>query len=793
MLKNYLVTALRNLWRNRTFSLINVVGLSVGLAACMLIFLYAKDELSFDRFQRDAGRTYHLVAEFRKADGSVNKETSSGLMPGPNFKREIPEIEDFVRLQGTDYTLRRGKDVFSQPAFFVDSNFFSFFSFPFVDGDPKTALSGPYAVVLSEDLAKKYFGKERAVGRTLELEVNDTFRPFTVTAVVKNAPANSSVPVSMMLPIQEHPSGDDSWLNFFLNTFIRLKPGVDVKKVEGKMAGVYASDAAAQIKMMADKYGFKDKIVYHLQPLLTMHLDTEYVPGNGLVNASNPMYSYILTAIALFILVIACINFINLTVARSLKRAREIGIRKVVGGQRRQLIVQFLGESFVLEFIAFLLGIGLVKAILPFFNTVSNKALAFSYLLDAQLVAGFVVIFVLTGLLAGFYPALVLSGFRPVESLYGRKQLGGRSYLAKGLVVLQFTLATFLIVAAGVIYAQFNYLTHFDLGYNYKNVVQIKSFGLDKQKLAVLKTSLLAEPGIETVSMDQGGRWGTIAHVNGDQEIRFDIRHVDEDYLPLLQVPVVKGRNFSREFVSDSALSVVVNETFVKSAGWKQPIGQVVDFFYNHRKYTVVGVFKDYHNVSLNEQIPAMMLSMNPAYPFGDVFIRLKSGLPARPLAAIERRYKELFPFVPYNSTFKEEDNAAQYEAEKKWKQIVTMGALITVFVSCIGLLGLATLTAEKRRKEIGIRKVLGASVRLIVTQLSTDFVRLVLLAAVIACPAAWWATHRWLQNYPYRVGVSPWLFVVSVFLVVLVALLTIGVQAVKAAVANPVKALRAE
>lgn len=344
-----------------------------------------------------------------------------------------------------------------------------------------------------------------------------------------------------------------------------------------------------------------------------------------------------------------------------------------------------------------------------------------------------------------------------------------------------------------MIYAQFSYLTHFDLGYNYKNVVQIKSFGLDKQKLAVLKTSLLAEPGIETVSMDQGGRWGTIAHVNGDQEIHFDIRHVDEDYLPLLQVPVVEGRNFSREFVSDSALSVVVNETFVKTAGWRQPIGQVVDFFYNHRKYTVVGVFKDYHNVSLNEQIPAMMLSMNPAYPFGDVFVRLKNGLPARPLAAIERRYKELFPFVPYNSTFKEEDNAAQYEAEKKWKQIVTMGALITVFVSCIGLLGLATLTAEKRRKEIGIRKVLGASVRLIVTQLSTDFVRLVLLAAVIACPAAWWATHRWLQNYPYRVGVSPWLFVVSVFLVVLVALLTIGVQAVKAAVANPVKALRAE
>lgn len=793
MLKNYLKTALRNLWRNRTFSLINVVGLSVGLAACMLIFLYAKDELSFDRFQKDADRTYHLVVESRRPDGSVSKGSSTGLMPGPNFKREIPEIEDFVRLQATDYTLRRGKDVFSQPAFFVDSNFFSFFSLPLAEGNPKTALNGPYSVVLSEDLAQKYFGKVRALGQTLELEVNDTFRPFTVTGVARNAPANSSVPVSMMLSIQDHPSQDDSWLNFFLNTFFRLKPGSDVRTVEGKMASVFASDAGAQIKEASDKYGFNEKIVYHLQPLLAMHLDTEYVPDNGLVNASNPMYSYILTAIALFILVIACINFINLTVARSLKRAREIGIRKVVGGQRRQLIAQFLGESFVLEFIAFLLGIGLVKAILPFFNTVSNKALAFSYLLDAQLVAGFAVIFVLTGLLAGFYPALVLSGFRPVESLYGRKQLGGRSYLAKGLVVLQFTLATFLIIAAGVVYAQFNYLTHADLGYNVTNVVQIKSFGMDKQKLAVLKSTLLAEPGIETVSMDQGGRWGTRAHVNGDQEIQFDMKHVDEDYLPLLQVPLVKGRNFSHELVSDSAQSVMVNETFVKNAGWKQPIGQIVDFFYNHKKFTVVGVFKDYHNISLNEKIPAMLFTMNPVYPFGDVYVRLKSGLPARPLAAIERAYKGLFPFVPYNATFKEENNRAQYEAEKKWKQIVTMGALITVFVSCIGLLGLATLTAEKRRKEIGIRKVLGASVRLIVTQLSADFVRLVLLAAVIACPVAWWATHHWLQNYPYRVGISPWLFLGSVCLVVLVALLTIGFQAVKAAVANPVKALRAE
>ncbi len=795
MLKSYLKTAVRNLWRNKAFSIINIVGLGVGLAACMLIFLYAKDELSFDRFHKNRDQLYHITADFIKADGSIQRLTSTGDVPGPNFKRQIPEIKDFVRIQQNSFTIRSGSEVFDQEAFDVDSTFFQLFSFPLLEGNPATALKEPNSIVLSKDVAIKFFGNADALGQVLNLKINDTFQPFVVRGIMKKFPINSSIQAEVLVPKNFFGSGkiDDSWLNFFENTFVILTPGSNPVAVERKMANVYNEDAAGQIKDMADKYGFKDKVVYHLQPLLKMHMSTDYAPDNGLKGASKPMYSYILTAIALFILLIACINFINLTVARSLKRAREVGIRKVVGGQRKQLMIQFLGESFILEFVAFMLAIGLVKAILPFFNEVSGKALSFSYLFDAPLILGYIVIFLLTGVLAGFYPAFVLSGFNPVQSLYGRARLGGRNFLAKGLVVLQFTLATFLIIAALIVYAQFSYLTHFDLGYNDKNVAVINAGFGDKSKLNVLETELLANPGVQGLTKDQGGRWSTIAHINGDQQFQFDIRHVDENYLSLFHVPVVRGRNFSKEMVSDSAEHVLVNETFVKEAGWKNPIGQVVDFFYNNKKYTVIGVVKDFHWVALNEKLPSLLLSMNPQYPYNSLYIKLRGGESAGVLNYIQKTFTSLFPTVPYSYTFREDDNRAQYDSERKWKQIVTAGALITIFISCIGLFGLATLSAEKRRKEIGIRKVLGASVQGIVVRLSSDFVRLVLIAALIACPGAWWATHAWLKNYPYHVAVNAWVFVYSVMVVLLVALFTISFQSIRAAIANPVKSLRVE
>ncbi|MDB5024706.1 MAG: FtsX-like permease family protein [Mucilaginibacter sp.] len=795
MIRNYIKTAFRNLWRNKAFSVINIVGLSVGLACCMLIFLYTMDEVSYDRFHEKKESIYHLTADMKGPDGHVNKSSSTGMMPGPAFKQQIPEITDFVRVQSADFTVKRGNEVFDQDALYADDNFFSVFSFPLIQGNPRTALKDMRSIVLSEEVAEKYFGKQDPVGKVLELKVNDKFQPFTVSAVTKKSPQNSSIKIKMLLPMKFNQSlnNDTQWLNFFLNTFFTVKPGADIKAVEAKLANVFNHQAADQIKEAADKYGLKDKISYGLQPLLQMHTSTDYPADNGLTDASSPIYTYILTGIALFILLIACINFINLTVARSLKRAKEIGIRKVVGGQRRQLIAQFLGESLILSFIAFVLGIVLVQLALPFFNTLANKSLAFSYLLSVKLVAGYVMIFLVTSLLAGFYPALVLSGFNPVQSLYNRQQYAGKNYLSKGLVVLQFTLATFLIISTITIYSQFNYLMHFDLGYNDKNVVSIAAFGIDKQKLPLFKTELLKDPSIKNVSADQGGRWGTLAHVNNAQQIQFDMKHIDQDYLSLFEVPVVKGRNFSKDMVSDSARSVLVNESFVKQAGWKNPVGQVVDFFYNKKKYTVIGIVKDYHFLSLTEKTPPQLYSMNPQYPYGNIFIKIKDSNKAETLNHIEKTFKSLFPYKPYQYTFKDAQNAQQYDKESKWKQIVTFGALLTIFISCIGLFGLATLSSERRKKEIGIRKVLGASVEGIVRKLSADFLKLVVLSAVIAAPAAWWAMHKWLENYPYRIGINVWIFLFAAVLVLFIALATVSFQAIKAAISNPVNSLRSE
>jgi putative ABC transport system permease protein len=795
MFRNYFRTAVRNLWRNKAFSSIDILGLSVGLACCMLIFLYSKDEISYDRFLKNNKNIYRLTAILTSPDGNGNKIGSTGMVHGPNFARTIPEIAEFVRLQSATYNIKQGDEVFSQPALYADSNFFSVFSFPLLHGNPKTALNDIHSVVISEDLAEKYFGKKDVVGRILELYTGGKFEPFIVAAVTKRSPQNSSIKIDMLLPMKFGQSiwNDDQWVNFFLNTFFVLKPAANPKTVEAKLATVFKKEAASQVKEMADRFGFKDKVQFGLQPLLQMHLSTEFPSGNGLSDASNPMYSYILTGIAVLILIIACINFVNLTVAHSLKRAKEIGIRKVVGGQRRQLAMQFLGESFILSFIAFVIALALGQLALPFFNKLSNKALSFSYLLDTQLVVGYVALFVVTGLLAGFYPALVLSRFNPVQTLYGKFKLTGKNRLSKTLVVFQFTLATFLIIATMIIHSQFNYLVHFDLGYNDKNVAIVNTGQIDKEKLNLFRNELLKNPSVQEVSADQGGRQRTIAHINGEKEIEFEFKHVDEKYFPLFQIPVLRGRNFSNDFISDTAKAAIVNESFAKAAGWKEPLGKQVDFFYMDKKYDVVGVVKDYHYASLNEKIGPQFFTMNPRYSYRNIFIKLKPGNTAQALEYIQATFQKLFPVLPYQYDFKDEANTKQYESEAKWKQIITLGALLAIFISCIGLFGLSALSAEKRTKEIGIRKVLGASATIIARKLSSDFLKLVLISAVIASPLAWWIMNMWLRNYPYRIAISGWLFGFAALIVLLIALITVSFQAVRAAIANPVKSLRTE
>lgn len=797
MFKNYFNIAWRNLKRNRIYSAINIMGLSLGLACAMLIILYTKDELSYDRFHANTNNIYRVTATRINPDGSIwMKGGTTGFFQGPRFMANIPEIKSFTRIQSAFNDFRLGREIVSRELYQVDQSFFSTFSFPFVAGDPKTALVQPSSIVITEKIAKEHFGNENALGKVIEVKKDNQFQPFIVTGVTKETPENSTVKFDVLMPLivsEQQANNSENWMNFHLNTFLLLSGKADIGAVEKKMNAVFEKEAGATVKMMAEKFGDKASTHHGLQPLVKMHLDTEYVADNGLKQASNPIYSYILSGIALFILLIACINFVNLTIARSLKRAREIGIRKVIGSDRKQLIAQFLGESFVLCAAAFLLAIVMVQLVLPSFNELSNKALALSYLFDWKLVLGYTGLFLITGMLAGFYPALVLSGFSPVKTLYGRFKLAGKNYLQKSLVVLQFSLATLLIIATLTIYSQFSFLTSKDLGYDDSNMVLVEKGSINYTKGKLLKETLMTNPNILDVALKSGGRMGTIAHINNGTKIGFDYEMVDASYLPLYKIGMAKGRNFSADFPSDSSKAVLVNEAFVRAAGWKDPIGQEVDFFYRNEKMTVVGVVKDYHFRALNEEIGPQLFTMKPDNVFGVTFIKIKPRSESESLKHIEATFKKLFPLSPYKYKFKDLENLRAYRSEARWKQMMLFGAVLTIFISCIGLFGLSVLAAEKRTKEIGIRKVLGASVAGVITTLSKDFLKLVTIAMLIAIPAAWYFANQWLQNYPYRITLSWQLFALAGVLVVFIALTTVSFQAIKAALSNPVKALRSE
>lgn len=801
MFRNYFITAFRNLRRNKVYSFINIAGLSLGLACAMLIILYVKDEVSYDKFHKNVDQVYRITNQGINKDGTKGrKDGITGYLQGPRFTANIPEIKSFVRVQSGREDFKNATEVTSKDLLYVDSNFFSVFTFPLIEGSAKNCLKEPHSVVLSEAEAKKQFGTTDAVGKIVMLKKEDQFVPYTVTAIAKKCPQNSSIKFDILLPLQESKEdaqNSENWFNTFLNTFVVLPPGANLQTVEGKMNRFYNADTKNALASLQQKFG--DEVLgwrseYHLQSFTDMHLSKELQVQNGLVDASNPAYSYILSGIALFVLLIASINFVNLTIARSVRRAKEIGIRKVIGGERKQLIMQFLGESFLICFIAFSLAILIVQLVLPMFNDLSNKALALSYLFDAKLVGGYILLFLITGLLAGFYPALVLSGYNPVQTLYSRFNLDGKNYLQKTLVVLQFSLASFLIIATFTIYSQFNYLTTEKLGYDDTNLVIVEKQNLTREQAALFKNELAKNSSIADVAFKNGGYWGTTAKVNGDSTINFAYETIDETYLPLLKIKLLQGRNFSKDYPSDSTNSVLVNEAFAKKAGWKNPIGQVVNFWYDSsRKYTVIGLVKDYHYQSLSQKIDPQLFTMKAGNSYGVAFIKIKLKTETTSLKYIEEVYKKMFPLNPYSYVFMNDINFKNYEAEAKWKQIMLFSAILTIFISCIGLFGLSVLAAEKRTKEIGIRKVFGASVNSVVAALSKDFVKLVVIALVIAIPLAWLAANKWLENYPYRISLTWQMFAVAGLLVLGVALFTVSFQAVKAAIANPVKSLRTE
>jgi putative ABC transport system permease protein len=792
MIASYFKIALRYLAKNKIYSFINVAGLSLSLACAMLMILYTKDEFSFDKFQKDISYTYLIAIDVQNPDGSSSDKMGlTSILHGPRFKDNLPEVESFVRLMNKYRDIKLGEDINSQKVLEADSNFFSFFTFPLTQGNPQTVLQDVHSVVISEDIAIRHFGNDDPLNRTLLFESDGVFIPYTVTGVSKRCPQNSSIQFDVVMPLKE--AHDDlAWVNVSYSTFVKLNERSDIKAVSSKMQKVFEAESK-EVMEQVRSYGFTQSFYHQLQPFADIHLSQDFKAEAGLTNASSSIYSYILSGIAVFILTIACINFINLTIARSAKRAKEIGIRKVVGGGRQQLIIQFLGESFLLCLLSFIGAMILAQLLLPVFNNLVNKELSLSYLIDGRLITIYLFLLITTGLLAGFYPALVLSGYNPVQTLYTRFKLSGKSYFQKTLIVFQFALATFMVIATLTVYIQFDYLTTKDLGYDPGNVVRVTKRDLTHREAKVFSEELSKNPNIISISPQNHGMEN--GKVNADSILHFTYEAVNENFIDLFNIQIAQGRNFSSVNPSDSSNSVIINQAFVKKAGWTEPIGQEVKMMDGATR-RVIGITKDYNYESLKRTIEPQLFSLafngnSPSYQY--LLIRIQPNSESNCIPFIEKTFKELFPMHPYSYQFYNEINLKSYEAESKWKKVILLSAFLTIFIAGIGLFGLSILTAESRFKEIGIRKVLGASVKTIVFALYKDHLSLISLALLIAIPTSYYAGSIWLDNYQYRTEVGVGTFIGAGIFVLAIAGVTISYQTIKTALLNPVDSLRTE
>lgn len=797
MLSNYFKSAWRNLVRDKFYAFIKIIGLSVGLTVCLLILLYTKDEVTYDQFHANGPRIHRLIQEWKFGDSPQMIGVTNSIM-GETFAQEISGIDNFVRVNGRTATVKKDNDIFTENPLCVDNSFFDVFSFDLIKGDPGTVLKDMYSVVLTEKTAEKYFGTTDVIGKTMYIKIADDFETFQVTGVMEDTPQNSSIKTGMLLTMEYNQKYNDNtgWLGGSMNTFLLMSPGADLKMIESKMADIFDSHTTEELKKASERQGTTIKITMLLQPFAGIHFSSPG-PDNGMVDGSSPMYSYILTGIAIFILLIACINFINLTVAQSLRRSKEIGVRKVVGGSRKQLIAQFLSESFTISVIAFVSAIILTLAALPFFNVIADKKLELSYLSDAYLYAGFILLLVITSFLAGFYPSMVLSAFQPAKVLYNRERMMSRNLLTKSLVVFQFTLAILLIIGTMAINSQLDFLLNADLGYNSKNLIRLE---IPQSKAsdplpAFFRNELLGKPNIAAVAAKNGGRSVT-ARKAGGKTIECEKSRFDENIIPTFELTLLAGRNFSADFPSDSSNSVIINESFAKEAGWSpaDAVGrQVFNMDEKTPPLTVIGVIRNYHFVSLKEEIKPAIYVAEPEFNFGDIWVRIEPNDVPKTLQLLEATFKKALPYYPYNYQFMDDINAQAYDSETKWRQIIGFASALFIFISCIGLWGLVMLSIEQRTKEIGIRKVLGAAIATIVMLITRQFVALVAIAFLIAVPIGYFAINKWLEGFAFKVAPAWWIYAIAGGVVIAGAWALTSLQAARAGMQDPVKSLRSE
>jgi ABC-type transport system, involved in lipoprotein release, permease component len=818
MIKSYFKIAVRNLFKRKIYTLINILGLATGMAVCLLIVLFIQSELSFDNFHKNADQIYRVVLE-RKYPG---RSTSYSIIPqtiGEAIKKEFPEVLESTRIfnftGGGDFFVKIGDKVFQEKhVLMVDSNFFHVFTASFIEGDPTTALEKPNTVVVNESTAKRYFGSAaNAMGKTLETDGNNNNK-FMISAVCRDWPDNSHFLFDMLISSSTFQgTREPNYVNFSASTYLLLNKSASPQALEAKFPQIIQKYVAGDIeKKLAQTFAqftaAGNGYHYYLQPLRKIHLisdlEAELRP-NGSIKAV-----YIFGVVAVFILFLASINFINLSTARSLERAKEVGIRKTFGSERRSLINQFLLESVMLSFISMIVGIIFIALLLPLFNQVADKDLSLVYFLQPLRILIILGFAILVGLIAGIYPALVLSSFKPITVLKGKfKSSGYGLALRNGLVVFQFAISVILIICTIIVNKQMNYMLGNRLGFKKDHIIVVeRSDLLDKQTKA-FKTEVRKISGVEFVSSasslpgTQNFFGTTFQPVGATEPMTGRGIIVDDQFTSALGIELKEGRFFSKDFSTDS-LAVVLNEKAVKEMDLKDPVGTRLttpDDVFNSRdgktkyEYTVVGVVKDFHFQSLHQEITPLVITNSARFndQMNVTAVRINADNFKSAVASIESTWKKFVPQRPFYYSFLDKNLAEQYKAEQTTQKVFTIFSVLAVFIGCIGLLGLAAYSTQQRTREISIRKVLGASMTNIVGMLSKDFLKLVAIAAVIAFPIAWYAMHKWLQDFAYRTSISWWIFLIAGLLSALIALFTISFQAIKAAVSNPVKSLRTE
>ena len=805
MISSYLKIALRSLWNKKAFASINIFGLAIGLATCMLILLFVQHELSYDRFNKNADRIFRVTIHGRIGGNDINIAGASAPA-GPALMRDYPGVEAYTRLStnGTFLVKNGEKRFLEERITFTDSNFFNFFSIPLLKGDANSVLKEPKTIVLTKSMALKYFGSNDPIGKSLDLGNIGLFR---VTGVCEDVPSNSHFHYDFFGSMKSITLGE-KWLSSGAHTYVLLHKGYPAEKLLAQMPQLVRKYVGPEIQeflgMSYDEYLRKgDKLGFGLQPLTDIHLTSNL--ENELEGNSNIKYIYIFTAIAAFILLIACINFMNLSTAGSAGRAKEVGVRKVMGSVRQQLMAQFLIESVLVTLFALLVAFGLVVLLLPGFNNLAGKQFDLQAILNARMVAYALAGCLIVGLLAGSYPAFFLSAFRPVAVLKGSIQAGVKSgWLRNTLVTIQFVVSVAMIIGTTVVYQQLRFIQNKNLGFNKDQVLILHDTYLLGDKAKTFKEQLRNLSAVSSVTLagyipagnSNNGTDGFLPESaeNNGTPYRFTTYQVDEDYLKTLGIGLVTGRNFSKSFGGDSA-SVLINEAAAKQLGWKDPIGKRLMTVGNgtpesRRTYTVVGVTKDFHFRSMHERIaPLVMFYGGDRY---QIAVRIKTNDIPGLIKTLEKTWKATSD-NPFAYSFLDERFNNMYESEQRVGKLFGIFAGLAVVIACLGLFGLAAFTTLQRTKEIGVRKVLGASVLSIVSLLSKDFVKLVGIAIVIASPLAWYGMNQWLSDFAYKINIEWWVFPLAGVLAVGVALLTVSFQSIKAALTNPVKSLKRE